>query len=689
MPLVVFFNHYMFHPAVTGGSLVVANHADYLVRRGMDLRIVVLLTEGEEHLKHGFEDRFGSVGIRFIKLSRKAPSFRAKLYRHFSAWNLHEHAAAFDMLAGCPEVREEIGQADILVTNSAASAALLKCTGRECVSIVETHNRWASLRELVSTGGDDLHQEAALEDELLARFDHVIAISPQEKSSFLEHLPPDRVWYVPPYVPIPPSDRQESPKRFDIGFLSSAWSPNVESIRDFYFESYLPELKPRGIKFVLAGKVSDEFGIHDYSVHKLGRLDKVADFYDQCRIVICPIMYGAGCNIKLLEAMTLGKPVVATGKAVSGLNVDRDRLLIAEDFRSFTDHIIALIDSPYLQERYARRSIEQIDAGHTRDRYDGAMDLLYEAASKEVFMRGKTALSHSSQRNRPQSGATTRSTFKAVVVHDPSVWPEDLAVYRGLLRDEASDDNYRIHECSFKTDCRGTSIGGTRHRHDDFICSNPRTLTGRNKSREQKLFAGSNFVHDVSERIAALTTRCTRGILQWTDRGRADDHSGTIVGPVGRLMKVLWERLESARSVKSKRTPFPFTAREIGIQEAVRTEFLSIIDRLGLESTDLIVLPVMDPLKLAAVAQAVQERGVVRIPRLKFMFDTSVLQGKPSSREYFGGLNRDVELYRHCFELLADYRSTGRLEFIAATEPLKYEYEVMTAYKFRVWPGTG
>ena len=95
-------------------------------------------------------------------------------------------------------------------------------------------------------------------------------------------------------------------------------------------------------------------------------------------------MHGAGCNIKLLAATTLGKPTVATGKAIRGMNVDRDRLLIADDFPSFTDHIIELLDSPQLLERYARRSREQTDAGHTRDHYDKAMDRLYEAATKEV-----------------------------------------------------------------------------------------------------------------------------------------------------------------------------------------------------------------------------------------------------------------------------------------------------------------
>ncbi|MGB6065364.1 MAG: glycosyltransferase family 4 protein [Desulfomonilaceae bacterium] len=685
MPRIVFFNHYLFFPVVSGGSLVVANHADYLIRRGMDVRIVVPLTEADEHLGYGFEHHYVGAGVRLIRLSEKSPSFRTKLYGHFRTWNLREHLAAFDMLGSCREVQEEIGQADIFVSNNAASAVLLDYANPQCVSIVETHNRWASLYSCFSRGSTDLREEADLETELLGRFDHIIAISPIERHLFLEHFSQDRVLYAPPHVARPLCEGEDSATPFDIGFLSSAWGPNVESIRDFYFEGYLPRLKRRQIGFVLAGKVSDAFGIHDHSVHKLGWVDRVQDFYSQCRIVICPIMYGAGCNIKLLEAMTLGKPIVATGRAISGMNVNRDRLLIEDNFQSFTDYILELVDSPQLLDRYSRRSIEQTDAGHTRDHYDEAMDRLYEAATKEVARRTKQGWHGRTQRNQPATDGEERNGLTAVVLLDPMVPQEDPTIYSELLRDPASAEEYRIHECLFRTDCSWTSsIDNSDSQGDGFGGLNLK-MAGLPRSAKQTSSSALVYVNREVKKIAAVTVELIRGILRWIEN--ASGHSGKMTFYIKRLKTACRERIEHRRSVRLKTTPFSFTAREIKTKNAIRRELLSTIDRLGLGPADLIVLPQINPLKLDALAEAIQERGVYRLPRLKLIFCTSIFRNKPSKREYLDRPNRDMELYREMFERLSDYESTGRLELIAFTESLKHQYEVITNYKFVVWPG--
>lgn len=91
VPRIVFFNSYLFFPPVSGGSLVVANHADYLIRRGMEVRILVPLTEADEHFRYGFEHHYRRVGVRFIRLAEKAPSFRTKLYGRFGMWSLRAH----------------------------------------------------------------------------------------------------------------------------------------------------------------------------------------------------------------------------------------------------------------------------------------------------------------------------------------------------------------------------------------------------------------------------------------------------------------------------------------------------------------------------------------------------------------------------------------------------------------------
>ena len=383
--------------------------------------------------------------------------------------------------------------------------------------------------------------------------------------------------------------------------------------------------------------------------------------------------------------MTLGKPIVATGRSISGMNVNRDRLLIADNFQSFTDYIIELVDSPQLLDRYSRRSIGQTDAGHTRDLYDEAMDRLYEAATKEVARRTKQGWHGRTQRNQPATEGEERNGLTAVVLLDPMVPQEDPTIYSELLRDPASAEEYRIHECLFRTDCSWTSsIDNSDSQGYGFGGLNLK-MAGLPRSAKQTSSSALVYVNREVKKIAAVTVELIRGILRWIEN--ASGHSGKMTFYIKRLKTACRERIEHRSSVRLKTTPFAFTAREIKTKNAIRRELLSTIDRLGLGPADLIVFPQINPLKLDALAEAIQERGVYRLPRLKLIFCTSIFRNKPSKREYFDRPNRDMELYREMFERLSDYESTGRLELIAFTESLKHQYEVVTNYSFLVWPG--
>jgi glycosyltransferase involved in cell wall biosynthesis len=52
---------------------------------------------------------------------------------------------------------------------------------------------------------------------------------------------------------------------------------------------------------------------------------EIAPIYDQADIVVVPLAEGGGSRIKILEALALGCPIVATAKAVEGLGLVPDR----------------------------------------------------------------------------------------------------------------------------------------------------------------------------------------------------------------------------------------------------------------------------------------------------------------------------------------------------------------------------
>jgi glycosyltransferase involved in cell wall biosynthesis len=83
----------------------------------------------------------------------------------------------------------------------------------------------------------------------------------------------------------------------------------------------------------------------------------------EAAVCVVPIRQGGGTRLKILEAMALGTPVVATAKAAEGLSAQNGvHLLLADDPEAFAKHAIALLSNPELREHLivnARRLVER------------------------------------------------------------------------------------------------------------------------------------------------------------------------------------------------------------------------------------------------------------------------------------------------------------------------------------------
>lgn len=83
----------------------------------------------------------------------------------------------------------------------------------------------------------------------------------------------------------------------------------------------------------------------------------------QHQIVVCPILVGTGTRNKILQAWSLGRPVVSTSQGASGLAVrDGENIFIADDPSSFAGAIIKLLEHPAVRDRFTkegRRTVEE------------------------------------------------------------------------------------------------------------------------------------------------------------------------------------------------------------------------------------------------------------------------------------------------------------------------------------------
>lgn len=92
-----------------------------------------------------------------------------------------------------------------------------------------------------------------------------------------------------------------------------------------------------------------------------GLVDDVRQAVASAAVSVAPIRIGGGTRGKILEAMALGTPVVATSKGAEGLDVvSGEHLLIADDPQAFAGHVVRLLGDPALRERLAARARELV-----------------------------------------------------------------------------------------------------------------------------------------------------------------------------------------------------------------------------------------------------------------------------------------------------------------------------------------
>lgn len=111
-----------------------------------------------------------------------------------------------------------------------------------------------------------------------------------------------------------------------------------------------------------------------------GTVPDVNTYLQEATIAVAPLLYGAGIQNKVLEAMACGTPVVATQKATAALLAKHDQdLLVADDEREFAQALIQLLDAPVKRAelgRSARRFVEQY---HTWNGAAAKLEELYTA----------------------------------------------------------------------------------------------------------------------------------------------------------------------------------------------------------------------------------------------------------------------------------------------------------------------
>lgn len=105
---------------------------------------------------------------------------------------------------------------------------------------------------------------------------------------------------------------------------------------------------------VLTGYESD-------SVIITGFVDDVRPFVNRAGIYVVPINMGSGTRLKVVEALSMKKPIVSTSIGCEGIDtVDNEHLLIRDKPRAFAEAVIQLMKDRKLGNRLVRSGYELV-----------------------------------------------------------------------------------------------------------------------------------------------------------------------------------------------------------------------------------------------------------------------------------------------------------------------------------------
>jgi GT2 family glycosyltransferase len=203
----------------------------------------------------------------------------------------------------------------------------------------------------------------------------VAVMSEQDRLTVAALAGENRPWSLPNGVDLErfhPSGHEPEPRR--ILFIGSfAHLPNVLAI-DFFLRECWPLLRENGTKLHIIAGARHRYFLERCQASASVDLDQpaieVEDFvsdvrpaYERAAVVIAPLVASAGTNIKIMEAMAMGKAIVSTPAGINGLDLTDGRdVVVARTGEEMAVAVRSLLDDPARRrelERQARMRVER------------------------------------------------------------------------------------------------------------------------------------------------------------------------------------------------------------------------------------------------------------------------------------------------------------------------------------------
>jgi hypothetical protein len=183
-----------------------------------------------------------------------------------------------------------------------------------------------------------------VEEQLLHRAGHVWALSDQDAEAF-KHI--DEAVTVRRFAALPAVGRASSPPDTDVVMLGKwSWAANAVGL-DWFLDYVVPHLAA-DLRVEIAGVGAERDREHRPNVLSRGPVESATDFLCRGRVIAIPSRAGGGVQVKTLDAIATGRPVVATSFAVRGIESLPPTVHISDDPAGFAQLLAQAVAEPPL-----------------------------------------------------------------------------------------------------------------------------------------------------------------------------------------------------------------------------------------------------------------------------------------------------------------------------------------------------
>jgi len=215
-----------------------------------------------------------------------------------------------------------------------------------------------------------------MEGELVSEFDHVLVTSETDRNELLALRSPNSI-YAPisvlangvdlEYFHPNPAVEKDSGLLVFSGKMS--YHANI-AMAKFLVNEIMPLVwvKHPNIRLMIVGKdpTAEVYALgRDSRVIVTGTVDDIRPYIWKATCAVVPLVYGAGIQNKILEAMACGVPVVTTSNALSSLHVTSGKeLLVGNGVFDFSNCVNKLLDDQKLQVEIGSNGASYVKTHH-------------------------------------------------------------------------------------------------------------------------------------------------------------------------------------------------------------------------------------------------------------------------------------------------------------------------------------